>query len=527
MPQPQTGDRWASKPILLEGGLIINEDALSQGMKKPGSAIQSINFEPSTLGGYRRINGHAKYDSTVVPGTGRVLGVVIFINNSKNGVVALRNDKVYFSQGAGWTQIDGGGRATASKAKGIRYAFSSQNICVVDGSFDGTGTNHPFIWDGTTFTSLTNAPAGAYDVAEFNESLFFAKNSILSFSAPGSENDFTAIDGAGAINCSDTIVGIKMWRGDLYIFSENAIRKLSGTGLKDYVLTTVTRNLGCIARDSIQELGGDLYYLSPDGVRTVSASYRLGDVELGSVSRQVISKFNTVITSFTQDQICATTVRKKNQYRLFTSTGANTTSDAFGMLAGMRMPAQVDAQYFVTGNFGLEWHEMRGFVVACADSYILNTHDELVVHGDFNGYVQKQENGYTLDGVSMIALYQTPYIVFDDPAIRTILQKLQAYIVEEGPANYQVQMLLDYSNMGIIQPSSITIPASSGSFYLYDAANTLYDTAIYDASNQQTPILDLVGSGFTASFTFTCTDPAAPSFTLKALNIQYGRGGRR
>ena len=45
------------------GGLILNKDVYNM---QPGEALQLVNFEPSVEGGYRRLNGTEKYNSTIV-----------------------------------------------------------------------------------------------------------------------------------------------------------------------------------------------------------------------------------------------------------------------------------------------------------------------------------------------------------------------------------------------------------------------------------------------------------------------------
>jgi len=46
------------------GGLVLNKDVYNM---QPGEALQLSNFEPSVKGGYRRLNGTTKYNSTIVP----------------------------------------------------------------------------------------------------------------------------------------------------------------------------------------------------------------------------------------------------------------------------------------------------------------------------------------------------------------------------------------------------------------------------------------------------------------------------
>ena len=68
----------------------------------------------------------------------------------------------------------------------------------------------------------------------------------------------------------------------LFIFCENRIFKLTGSSLSNFAVEPVTRNIGCINGDfTVQEFAGDLIFLGPDGLRTVAATARIGDTELG------------------------------------------------------------------------------------------------------------------------------------------------------------------------------------------------------------------------------------------------------
>ena len=62
--------------------------------------------------------------------------------------------------------------------------------------------------------------------------MFYAGKSTtpqtLVFSEPFDEDDFDAADGAGSIKVDDTIVGLKVFRDNLFIFCENRIFKLTG-----------------------------------------------------------------------------------------------------------------------------------------------------------------------------------------------------------------------------------------------------------------------------------------------------------
>ena len=59
---PYTG---LQKPMVVScaGGLVLNKDVFAM---HPGECLQLKNFEPSIEGGYRRLNGTTKYNSTIV-----------------------------------------------------------------------------------------------------------------------------------------------------------------------------------------------------------------------------------------------------------------------------------------------------------------------------------------------------------------------------------------------------------------------------------------------------------------------------
>ena len=57
--------------------------------------------------------------------------------------------------------------------------------------------------------------------------------------------------------------------------------------MQDSSIVPVAENVGCLSGYSIQEIGGDLIFLAPDGLRTVAGTARIGDVELGTVSKAI------------------------------------------------------------------------------------------------------------------------------------------------------------------------------------------------------------------------------------------------
>ena len=154
------------------------------------------------------------------------------------------------------------------------------------------------------------------------------------FSEPFDEDGFNASDGAGSIKVDDTIVGLKVFRDNLFIFCENRIFKLGGSSLSDFAIVPVTRNIGCINGFSILEFAGDLVFLGPDGLRTVAGTARIGDVELGTISTNVQQLFRENLDD--ADAFVSLVIPDKTQYRIFFSKATGTQTATIGAIAVMK-----------------------------------------------------------------------------------------------------------------------------------------------------------------------------------------------
>ena len=63
----------------------------------------------------------------------------------------------------------------------------------------------------------------------------------------------------------------------------------------------ITDDVGAIAPDTVQEVGGDVMFLAADGLRLLGATERIGDFSLAVVSKSIqpeFSKFTANSTSF-------------------------------------------------------------------------------------------------------------------------------------------------------------------------------------------------------------------------------------
>lgn len=408
-------------------------------------------------------------------------------------------------------------RTTPSKVRFSEFNYGFEKIIGVD------GVNTPFTWDGTTYALLPTAPKGNIALS-FGNSMFIANGEFLSFSAPENENDWDASDGAGIINVGFIITGLRAWRGTLYIFGETHISSLTGTvfggAAPDAVFASVATNVGCVATDSIVEISGDVLYLSADGIRTVSGTTRIGDIELAAITDPVHDKFIAFIQQYAFANFSACSVRSKNQYRLFAANSGTNTTVSQGWLIGIRGTSY--SYTGVTNNW--EHYQLQGINAYCADSGYVNG-TEVVVHGSFDGSVYRQEEGNSFNGGAIFHQMQLSYNGFDDPELRKSFYKIKSNILSEGIANFTVQMSFDFGTNTTNTPLPFAIATTNNSSSNYGTG--IYGTSVYNSASNPDFFNYAIGSGLNMSLIYSGNDATSASFTIRSVVLDYQINGRR
>ena len=365
-----------------------------------------------------------------------------------------------------------------------------------------------------TFAGLGTAPSDPSMVVAFKNHMFYAgmssePNTII-FSAIGDENDFTTSNGAGSLNVDSTIIALKSFRGELIIFCEDRIYKLAGASRSDFAIAPISRNVGCSDAFSIQEIGGDVIFLAPDGLRTIAGTARIGDVELGTVSKQIQARIGDI--GFTN--ISSVVIRDKSQYRLFYPSGG-VESTAKGIIGVLKSNP--------SGQIGWEYSDIRGIKPSCCDSGFISS-VEKVIHGGFDGYVYLQESGNTFNGTAMKAIYRSPDLTMGDAGIRKNMQRINVNYDPEGSVNASLFVKYDFEDTGTPQPSAYTL-TTADTAAVYDDSGSLYGSAVYDAEGMPIVRQSVEGSGFTVVVRLE-DESTNPPITLKGFELEFTPGAR-
>ena len=497
------------------GGLVLNKDVFTM---HPGEALQLANFEPNIAGGYRKLNGTTKYNSTIVTqvssSSERILMSAIF----NDIIVAGRGGTVYTGTTSGsWTS-----RAT-SKGTSYTYDFDKYNYDGTDRIIIATGASAAFSLNTSYAEDIINATGGGTAptnpkfVKSFANHMFYGgmSNSTHSviFSGPFTEDDFNT--GAGEIKVGDVVTGLKVFRNELYVFCQRRIYKIAGTSSSDFALAEVAKNVGTIAHHSIQELGGDIIFLAADGMRTIAGTTRIGDVELGTVSKQIQER----ISDITYDNVTSLVIRDKSQYRLFYPVTAGLESSQKGLIAVIKVNPN-------TQQMGYEYADLKGLKVSCCDSdYISNV--ETVVSGGYDGYIYKQESGNVWtragDTDNLNAIYRSPDITMGDPGVRKNMQRVNLNWKPEGAVSANLYLKYNYDDIETPQPDVFSI-TSSGSGANY--GDGIYGTSAWGQGDLPITRTPVEGSGFAVAVQLTDTSSNIP-WSLKGFELEFTPGRRR
>lgn len=131
-------------------------------------------------------------------------------------------------------------------------------------------------WDGnTTVENITDMPASHFIALHANR-LYVAnkKNQTLTFSALRKYDDWKTAEDSGVIEIETSdgtgCTGLVSYANHIMYFKKNSMHELYGTGPLNYVMKTLTDDIGCVSNRSIQEVQGRLYFLSQDGIRVYS-----------------------------------------------------------------------------------------------------------------------------------------------------------------------------------------------------------------------------------------------------------------
>lgn len=403
-------------------------------------------------------------------------------------------------------------RRSYGMSSSFTYTFAKYSKGDVDYVSYPQADGYPLIFSFNSYEPITEL----YDIlATDNESLlcsayyknhmFWASPSKLYFSAPFDEFDYTVASGAGQITVPGNIVGLVSLRDSLLIFCRFNIFRLTGSDSGTFRLDLITEKTGCVDGLSIQEINGDVMFLSDTGLSRLSDSDQQSGLGISLISNTIKTEVNTLLAaSISGDNLYPSIfVPSKGQYRVFkhnqSTTPANTVS-----IAGSQVslnPAD------------MSWSLIQGIKPIVADFW---QYENTGVFINNNGasqatYIYRMDSGNTFDGTNITATYSTPYYHMNDPRMRKAFLNLETTVEPEGAVTITVDTILNYNKSDVIQPSAVVIGTTG---------------TTYGDNTSPSYVTPLVGNGDVVSLKFT-SNTNIPPYVIQSFTVEYSTNDRR
>jgi hypothetical protein len=198
---------------------------------------------------------------------------------------------------------------------------------------------------------------------------------------------------------------------------------------------------------------------------------------------------------------------------LFFSKAAGSDSLTEGLICVLKQIGQ---------STGYEFSRIKGIKPSCTDTFI-KAGDVLVLHGGFDGYVYRQEEGITFDGTAINGKYRSSDLTFNDPGIRKHMQRVIVNYKPESTIDADLFVRYDYEASNSARPAAYPLDSEdiAGIYGL-----STYGSPTYGGPSQPLLRQSVEGSGFAVALRVNDGGVTAP-YSLKGFQLEYQLGARR
>lgn len=410
-------------------------------------------------------------------------------------------------------QVGGVTKATASSAStDITRAPGGRVECVNDnftGSLDtkrmygADGVNLAFEFDGTNYIPIRTGMASdtPMHIAVHRNHLFLSFRGSLQYSGIGNPYSWTLLTGANEIGMGDEITGILSQTGNaagasLGVFTSGRTSILYGSSSANFNLVPSVYELGYSAY-TLQPVGNNTFGLTSRGVQSLITTLNYGDFNYAALT----FKIQDYMSRKAGMETCSTTLRSKNQYRLYFD-------DNTGIVIGLTGEK-------VTGILPLNY----GMPVRCMCSAKLSTGEEVTYFGSDDGYVYQDNIGTSFDGEPIEAWLRPAFNNLQSPRVRKTFRSAAFEVKCDGFARVNISYDIGYG-------TSLTDPAAPQQDQNIIGAGGYWDQFTWDEFTWDTPVvsdarISIDGTEKNISFLFYSNRAQDDSHTVQGVNLLY------
>lgn len=237
-------------------------------------------------------------------------------------------------------------------------------------------------------------------------------------------------------NGMDSVVALASFQGFLIIFGRKSILVYSGASVPSTMaLQEVIKGVGCIARDSVQNIGTDIYFLSDTGIRSLQRTIQTTTMPLQDISRNVR---DDLLSYATQDNLDLTrSVYHEAEGFYLINFPTNGVSFCFNVRRTLD-----DGSNPVTF-----WNSIN-------PKAMLSSRDRTLYFGHA-GVISKY-SGYQDSGAAYDFDFITPWIGFGEPERQDILKKLIYTVVGANGQTFTAKWFWDFASTTFSAQVSVT-----------------------------------------------------------------------
>lgn len=385
-----------------------------------------------------------------------------------------------------------------------RYEFQNHNFGGQAGTlrmYGCNGVGRGFEFDGTVFVPIhtgMTVDTPIYLRVHKNQ-LFFVFGSSVQHSGVGTPYIFSPLFGASELAVGDTITGLvelpgSVTSGALAIYTKNTTSVLYGNDVSDWNLVQFSNESGGIAYTTQYIRTG--MALDSQGIIGLSTSQKFGNFESSIISDKITPFLSSKITT----AIASCVVRKKNQYRLFFTTGE--------VITVSYLQEQIQGVTVLTLNDD----------VTCISSLEGATGEEEIYFGSSDGFVYQAEIGTSFDGDAIVWSAELAFNHFGGPRQLKQFRKAVMEVTGVGYSEFSFATSLSYGSNEFASSASSTAqsdlqPVTWDSF--------IWDQFFWDGRSLSPSEADITGTAENLSLLFSGDSDAFPSFTLNSAIIHY------
>lgn len=227
----------------------------------------------------------------------------------------------------------------------------------------------------------------------------------------------------------DEITGLRSIKGGvLAIYTESTVQLLEGADKTSWSKTNNSYSSGAIF-GTVQELAQSVLALDVRGLTSLQATLNFGSFEMSVFSRYVKPYLDALIDSV----IGSHTVRSKNQYRLYSSSGVVMTTT---LLTPNPQITPKDVS-ITRSDYGVTIHTVGEGTIDGEDYLFFGTDD---------GFVMREDVGTSFDGEVIPSVLRIPFVSLKSPSRKKRFRKLILEIDAPQETTIYFRQLFDYAD---------------------------------------------------------------------------------